>query len=209
MQLIGMLDSPFVRRTAIAARLLGIPFEHRNLSVFRNYDVVRTINPAVKVPTLVCDDGTVLMDSSLILDYLETVAGRSLWPADAAQRRHALRVTGLALAACEKVVQMFMEKHARPPEFLYEGWFGRIRQQLAGALASLDATLAEEPLPLEESKIGHAAIIAAITWRCVQIKVADDVLPAYPTLADFSSRAERLAVFMAAPPDEEAVMAPA
>jgi glutathione S-transferase len=177
--------------------------------VFGNYDVVRTLNPAVKVPTLVCDDGTVLMDSGLILDYLEASAGRSLWPADLAQRRRALRVAGLSLAACEKVGQMHLEKHGRPAEFRYEGWFMRIRQQLAGALASLDAALAEEPLALEESHIGHAAIAAAVAWRCVQIKVADDVLPAYPTLADFSARAERLPVFMAAPADEQAVMAPA
>jgi glutathione S-transferase len=209
MQLIGMLDSPFVRRTAIAARLLGIPFEHRNLSVFRHYDVVRAINPAVKVPTLVCDDGTVLMESGLILDYLETLAGRSLWPAAAAERRHALRVTGLSLAACEKVVQMVIEKRVRPPELLYEGWFTRIRQQLTGTLASLESALAAEPLALEPSKIGHAAIIAAITWRCVQIKMADEVTAVYPTLADFSARAERLPVFQAAPADEEAVMAAA
>jgi glutathione S-transferase len=209
MQLIGMLDSPFVRRVAIAARLLGVPFEHRNLSVFANYDVVRTLNPAVKVPTLVCDDGTVLMESGLILDYLETLAGRSLWPAEAASRRHALRIAGLALAVCEKVVQMVIEKRVRPPEFHYEGWFMRIKQQLAGTLAALDAALAEEPLSLEESKLGHAAIVAAVAWRCVQIKVADDVLPAYPTLADFAARAERLAVFTAVPSDEEAVLAPA
>lgn len=207
MQLIGMLDSPFVRRTAIAARLLGVPLEHRNLSVFGSYDVIRAINPAVKVPTLVCDDGTVLMESGLILDYLETLAGRSLWPADAAERRHALRIAGLSLAVCEKVVQMNIEKRVRPPEFLFEGWFTRIRQQLGGTLGALDTALTEEPLSLEESRLGHAAIAAAVAWRCVQIKVADDVLPAYPTLVDFSARAERLAVFEAVPADEAAVMA--
>lgn len=37
MQLIGMLDSPFVRRVAIALRLLDLPYEHRPLSVFRNF----------------------------------------------------------------------------------------------------------------------------------------------------------------------------
>ena len=29
MRLIGMLDSPYVRRTAISLCLLGLPFEHR------------------------------------------------------------------------------------------------------------------------------------------------------------------------------------
>ncbi len=37
MQLIGMLDSPYVRRVAISLRLLGLPFEHRPISVFREF----------------------------------------------------------------------------------------------------------------------------------------------------------------------------
>ena len=50
MQLIGSLDSPFVRRVAIAMQFLGVEYTHRELSIFRNYDEFRTINPMVKVP---------------------------------------------------------------------------------------------------------------------------------------------------------------
>ena len=39
MQLIGMLDSPYVRRVAISLKLLGLPFEHRSISVFRQFGV--------------------------------------------------------------------------------------------------------------------------------------------------------------------------
>jgi glutathione S-transferase len=74
MLLIGMLDSPYVRRVAITLKLLGIPFEHRALSVFRHYEEFARINPVVKAPTLVTDDGTMLIDSTLIIDYAETLA---------------------------------------------------------------------------------------------------------------------------------------
>ena len=67
MQLIGYLDSPFVRRTAITMRLLGIEYEHRELSIFRNFEEFRQIHPSVKVPTLVTDEGDVLIDSTLII----------------------------------------------------------------------------------------------------------------------------------------------
>ncbi|MEG1053395.1 MAG: glutathione S-transferase N-terminal domain-containing protein, partial [Janthinobacterium sp.] len=70
MKLIGMLDSPYVRRVAICLQLQGIRYEHLSLSVFRHIDAVREINPVIKVPTLVLDDGQVLMDSTLILQYL-------------------------------------------------------------------------------------------------------------------------------------------
>jgi len=63
MRLIGMLDSPFVRCVAISLDVLGLPFTHESLSVFRHFDQIRDINPVVKAPTLVCDDGTVLMES--------------------------------------------------------------------------------------------------------------------------------------------------
>lgn len=37
MKLVGMLDSPFVRRVAISLQLLGLRFEHQPLSVFRTF----------------------------------------------------------------------------------------------------------------------------------------------------------------------------
>ena len=52
MQLIGMLDSPYVRRTAICLKLLGLQYEHRSLSVFRTFDEFSMINPVVKAPSL-------------------------------------------------------------------------------------------------------------------------------------------------------------
>ena len=61
MQLVGMLDSPFVRRVAISLRLLGLRFEHRSVSVFRTFTQFQRMNPVVKAPTLVCDDDEVLM----------------------------------------------------------------------------------------------------------------------------------------------------
>ncbi|WP_020206623.1 glutathione S-transferase family protein, partial [Cupriavidus sp. WS] len=138
MQLIGMLDSPYVRRVAISLRLLGVPFEHKPVSVFRAFTQFQAINPVVKAPTLVCDDGTVLMESGLILDYLAVLAGRSLMPADLPALQHALRVAGLALAACEKTVQIVYECNLRPDEKQYEPWLPRVRGQLGAAYAALE-----------------------------------------------------------------------
>ncbi len=75
MMLIGMYDSPFVRPVAITLNLFGMPFEHANWSVGRDFDRIREYNPLGRVPTLVLDDGEVLMESSAILDYLDERAG--------------------------------------------------------------------------------------------------------------------------------------
>ena len=98
MQLIGYMDSPYVRRVGVTAQFLEIPYEHRELSIFRDYDEFRKINPLVKVPTLICDDGQILVDSTLIIDYLESLAGgQRLMPSDEANFIRALNVIGTSL----------------------------------------------------------------------------------------------------------------
>ena len=205
MRLIGMLDSPYVRRTAVALRLLGIPFEHDPLSVFSTFEQFSRINPVVKAPTLVCDDGTVLMDSALIIDYLETLAGRDLYPAGLADRTRALRVTGLAMAACEKIVQIVYERQLRPAEKQHAPWLDRVHKQMLAALAALDAEIERHPLAADEASLTQAGLSAAIVWRFMQIKLETPVADATcPALAAHSARCEALPAFAATPTEETA-----
>lgn len=200
MQLIGMLDSPYVRRVAISLQLLGLPFEHRSISVFRGFDTFQSINPVVKVPTLVCDDGVALMDSTLILDHLEALAapGLSLMPAGVTERRDALRLIGLALAACEKSVQLFYERVLRPPEKLHEPWATRVTGQMGHALRLLDEAIAPR-MPAPTARLDQALLSAAVAWYFAR-QVVPDVLPldAYPALRDLSAQAEARPEFRAA-----------
>lgn len=212
MKLIGMLDSPYVRRTAISLQLLGLPFEHQSLSVFRTYDQFRGINPVVKAPTLVCDDGTVLMDSTLILQYAEAVAGKSLLPAGPDAVRQALRVIGLALAACEKSVQIYYEHMLRPEEKRHGPWLERVTAQLHAACAALEQELARRPIEATASAIGQAGITTAVTWHFIQSTTPGIVAPdRHPALVAFSGEAEALPAFKAAPhgPDTYPVSATA
>lgn len=205
MRLIGMLDSPYVRRTAIAARLLGVAFQHEPLSVFSTFAEFGRINPVVKAPTLVCDDGTVLMDSALIIDHLETLAGRSLWPSEPAERLRALRAVGLALAGCEKVMQIVYEHHLRPAEKQHAPWLERVNGQLLAALTALDDEIARHPLAAEEATLTQAGLSAAIVWRFMQIKLETPVADALcPALAAHAARVEALPAFAQTPALETA-----
>ncbi|HXZ17902.1 MAG TPA: glutathione S-transferase family protein, partial [Roseiarcus sp.] len=143
MQLIGMLDSPYVRRVAVALIAAKVPFEHKPISLFRHIDEFSKINPLLKAPTLVTDDETVLIDSTLILDYcLATYpAMAALTPKDAADRPRALRLVGLSLAVMEKAVQRHYERALRPPEKFHAPWVDRVVGQLHAGLAALDREL--------------------------------------------------------------------
>ena len=200
MQLVGMLDSPYVRRAAISLRLLGLAFEHRPVSVFSTFEQFRAINPVVKAPTLVCDDGSVLMDSTLIIDYAEALAGRSLTPAEVAQRQRALRITGLALAACEKTVQIVYEHNLRPAEKLHQPWLDRVQGQLAAAYSALEQEAAAMPLPDDEATLTRAGVSTAVAWSFTQLMLPEVIAPSsFPLLAAYAARVERLPVFLASP----------
>lgn len=201
MQLIGMLDSPYVRRVAISLQLLGLRFEHRALSVFSTFDEFQRINPLVKAPTLICDDGTVLIDSGLILDHAETLAApRSLMPSALVQRTRALRCIGLALAACEKSVQVVYEHNLRPREKLHQPWLERVTGQLYAALQALQDEWEGRGPELSEASIDQATLSTAVAWQFTVQMLPELIEPArYPALAELSDRAERLAPFRAAP----------
>ncbi len=202
MILVGMLDSPYVRRCAVSMKLMGIPFEHRSLSVFRTFDQFRAINPVVKAPTLVCSDGAVLMDSTLILDYLESqvTESRRLMPSHGIEHREALRLTGLALAGCEKCVQIVYEKTQRPEEKRHPPWLERVIGQANAAFVELERDLEKAQPWLQGGKVTAADVAVACAWRFAQHATADEVLAAkYPRLARHSERAEALPEFASTP----------
>jgi len=197
MRLIGMLDSPYVRRVAISLELLGVRFEHEALSVFSTFEQFQRVNPVVKAPTLVCDDGEVLMDSSLILQFVEAkmALARSLWPADALERQHDFRALGLALAACDKCVQLVYERNLRPQAAQHAPWIERVTGQILAACAAL-----EQEIKNRQNVFAHAqtqaAITAAVVWRFTQSMLADIVRAEnYPLLAMLSNRLENTPAF--------------
>jgi len=201
MQLIGYMDSPYVRRTAISARCLGIDYEHRELSIFREYDAFREINPLVKVPTLICDDGQWLVDSGLIIDYLESLTDSGgLLPGDAADRVRALHLTGTALVAMEKTVGLIYELRQRPEETQFRPWADRLRQQLREALTLLDAAVGDGSQWLFGDPLSRPDIDIAVAWRFVGHQFPEEAdAQAWPGLARFSARAELTPAFLACP----------
>lgn len=201
MKLIGMLDSPYVRRVAISAKRLGIPLEHQSVSVFRHFEQFQQINPVVKAPTLVLDDGEVLIDSTLIIEYLEALAGpgKSLMPGDIDQRLRSLRLIGLGLAACEKSVQLYYERNLRPAEIQFEPWVERVEGQLAAAYSALERELEMQPLKTDGT-IAQDGITLAVAWSFTRLVVPDQVdVNRFPQISAFTEYAEGLEDFVSTP----------
>jgi glutathione S-transferase len=190
-----------VRRVAISAKRLGIPLEHQSVSVFRHFEQFQQINPVVKAPTLVLDDGEVLIDSTLIIEYLEALAGpaNSLMPSDLKQRLRSLRLIGLALAACEKSVQLYYERNLRPAEIQFEPWVERVEGQLAAAYSALERELEMQPLKTDGT-IAQDGITLAVAWSFTHLVVPDQVdVNRFPQISAFTAYAEGLEDFVSTP----------
>src|SRR5450631_5303 len=201
MILIGMFDSPFVRRVAVTMNLLAIPFEHRNWSVGKDFDRIREFNPLGRVPTLVLDGGEALIESAAILDYVDDFVGpaRALLPPSGRDRRQALRAMSIAVGAAEKGVLQIYETVFRPEEKRHEPWVDRCRVQMHGALAELERMAAGRG---DRWLVGERMTQADITTSCVFTFLCDalgaGVAGAYPGLAGLAERCEKLPAFCSA-----------
>lgn len=193
MILIGQYDSPYVRRVAISLRVLGFDYQHDTRSVFGDFDAMRKTNPLGRIPSLVLDDGEVLIDSAAILDWLDEQAGpeRALLPRAGETRRQALRQIALATGAIDKVGAANYERLIRPAQLRWPEWIERCSTQAHGALAALEAHDWRDGAPLDQ---------AQITTGCMlyYIRVTDPAAlpaPRYPKLHALSVRLEARAEF--------------
>ncbi len=204
MKLIGMLDSPFVRRSAISMDCLGLSFDYQQISVLRQYKQFSAINPVVKAPSLICDDGEVLMESTLIIDFAQRIStsGRDLMPQTGPALQTAFRRIGLALIACEKTAQGFYERDLRPEASQYQPWAQRVQSQLIEAMTALNNETRIDPDTLTDETVTQREITTAVTWTFCS-SIFPELLTAerFSTLAEFADQAEQLDVFKRYAPD--------
>ena len=191
MILIGQYDSPFVRRVAIALRLYGRPFEHRPWSTFGDADQLAAFNPLRRVPTLVRDDGAVLIESAAILDWLDEQTGAAaLLPRAGEARRAQLHVCALGQGLAEKSVALLYERVLH--EQVSDLWTARCRSQILDTLSMLEkSNEANDGDFWFGATMGHADIMVACALRFLREAHAGLFDPAvFPQLAALSERCE-------------------
>ncbi len=201
MLLIGMFDSPFVRRVAVSLKLLGMPFEHANWSVGRDFERIREYNPLGRVPTLVLANGEKLFESAAILDYLDELAGpeRALLPPSGPDRRQALNLMAMATGAAEKGVLQVYEGVFRPESRRHQPWLDRLRLQMGASLGAIDRYLGERGVAqwLVGKRMTQADITAvcAFTFLNDTLRVAADSVM-FHSLATLAVRCEAMPAFI-------------
>ncbi len=104
MKLLFSPTSPYVRKCLVVAHELGLNGRLQLLPsnahpINRDREIIAS-NPLGKVPTFFTDDGQVLYDSRVICEYLDTLAGGSLFPRTGPAAR-LLRTEGVPVACLQ------------------------------------------------------------------------------------------------------------
>jgi glutathione S-transferase len=126
-------------------------------------DTVRLQNPLGKIPSLVLEDGTVLFDSRVILEYLDHRAGGGrIIPTDIDARLAALRLQALADGIMDASVLLVYEGRWRAPERHEPKWIEHQAGKVERTLAALEAAPpALSPTP----DVGQIALACALGYR--------------------------------------------
>lgn len=201
MILYGRDLSPFTRRVAIWCGLQGRDLERRQLSVAgEDMEKIRAVNPIARVPVLTLADGTRLMESFTICDWLdETAPDRRLVPASGTARRDCLQHIALAHSVAEKSVAMVYEKNRRPQEFQWPDWQDRLAGQVRGGLGEMEATAPADGW-LGGAEPDGSDIAFAVTHDFIEVTNPWLMNPACPRLAAHAARANALPAIGASKP---------
>lgn len=154
--------SPFVRKVRGAAALLGIPLELEPADTLDPNDTLRQQNPLGKIPALLTDGGEVLFDSSVILAYLDHLAGDGrILPTEPAARIKVLRREALVDGMMDAGILILYEARFRPQEKHEERW---LEHQAGKRNRAIDALESEVEPYSGTPNVGDIALACALGW---------------------------------------------
>ncbi|WP_288251447.1 glutathione S-transferase [uncultured Hydrogenophaga sp.] len=155
--------SPYVRKVMVCAHELGLV---ERLELVRSVAAMLTPNerlmqdnPLSKIPALVLDDGTVLLDSVVICEYLNALADGTLFPAAPEYKWHSLRWHALGDGLLDTLILWRNERERETPLPMLLQAFER---KTVACLALFDQEA--ERLTAAPFAIGHVAIACALGY---------------------------------------------
>ena len=152
--------SPFGRKVSLGLSILGLDSEVtiEKADPTDANDSLRQQNPLGKIPALILEDGTVLYDSPVILDYLDGRAGGGkIISKNPKARIAALTLQALCDGILDAGILLVYEGRWRPPEMAVQKWIDHQRGKVQRALDALEAA---------PPKLGAIPNVGEITLAC-------------------------------------------
>ena len=165
MKVLYQTHSPYARKVLVAAHEMGLADKidviHHETSPTRKNEEVFALNPLGKVPVLICDDGLVLFDSNVIVEYLDGLHDRRrLIPRDGIPHFLALRMQALAQGIADAGIAVRWEAQRRPEHLR---WLPLQEGQLQKIIIACDF-IEQEIDPDRVPDIGDVALATTLSW---------------------------------------------
>lgn len=137
--------SPYVRKVMASAIALdldgGIELLPSAASPVARDMTIAPVNPLGKVPAAYLPDGTALIDSRTICEYLDAQRpGAGLFPAPGPARWEALRLHAIADGLLDAALLWRYESVMRPEALRWDDWTRGLRDKVMAAVAALEAS---------------------------------------------------------------------
>ncbi len=160
--------SPFGRKIKIAASILGLTDRIKIEMTDTNdpSDSIRKQNPLGKIPALILEDGSVLFDSPVILEYLDALAGGGkIIPREGNARWDVLRLHAIADGIMDAGILLVYEKRFRPEEHWVAKWTDYQAEKITRALDVLEAAPPALGVTPNMGQIGLACALGYLDLR--------------------------------------------
>ncbi|WP_322514299.1 glutathione S-transferase [Rhodopseudomonas palustris] len=195
--------SPFARKLRIAAIELGLidRIEFVSATVIpgqANDDYMRDVNPLKKLPALILDNGEVIVDSFVIAEYLDDLAGGGkLMPASGPEKWRVKSDHSLLQGMLDSMLLCRYEKLVRPKELFWQGWYDDHWNRAWTGLARFEKADKVLNGQLDLAQIGLVCVLGYADFRFPDCGWRE----AYPKLAAFNEKMlERQSVKVSVPP---------
>jgi len=155
------LPSPFGRKIKIAAAMLGLKDKIEIVMTDTNdpQDSIREQNPLGKIPALILEDGVILYDSAVIIEYLDHLGGGKIIPAEVPARFKVLTLAALADGIMEAAILIVYEKRFRDENERSPRWVSYQTEKVRRGLKALEAAP-----PQGARDVGHIALACALGY---------------------------------------------
>lgn len=157
--------SPYSAKVRMAARHCGIDFESVKTDTGAEAPDLVDNNPLGKIPTLITEDGSAVYDSRAIMQYLDRMSGKKLYPRNAAKRTEAEVLEALCDGICDALLLMIYERRFRPEEKVHQDWLDRQWRKVERGLDQLNANLPRTNKSLHGGHFALAALVSYLTLR--------------------------------------------
>lgn len=191
MKLTYTTTSPYVRRAAVTVTELGFDDRIERISVdYHNDDSdYAAINPLMKVPSLIFDDGRVLIDSTAICEYLDMVSdGPSLFLPAGEERVRAMQLQVLVNGIQEAGTTATGERVRRPEQYRWPAFLQKQLGKVARGLDRLETMADHLDGPLTYAHISTGVLCGWCDFRLADTGWRDGRPRLAAWYADFAQR---------------------